>query len=169
MTLRTGTVTDHSVSSVALYRCCALPVTLLPACAAPVFGKREVYRPGDAPKATRSPLSEERFGKGICEDVAQAHDWLNLDVNRIVEDFCINTSAAVVIIGRLWFNVNRGGFRRPSFCIVRLWQVARSGPPRKIHRSKQTRRHQLFLLWRRFFVWCGGLLFQASGGECCKG
>lgn len=80
---------DRYVSSVAKSRCCADPVTPLPASAAPVFRERPVFRPGDAPKATRVRPQAARFGKGICHKAAQAQESGNLDEKqRIVEDFC---------------------------------------------------------------------------------
>ena len=106
------------MAGVALYRCCAEPVTPLhihvDLVKSPVFGKREVYLPGDAPKATRrsistaSRLADLRFGKGIRVKAAQAHESGNLDAKRIVEDFCISVTQTVAIIANLWYSVNAG-------------------------------------------------------------
>jgi hypothetical protein len=73
----------------------APPVTPLPIhvdpMEAPVFAERQVFPPGDAPKATRrpAPWNGLRFGKGIRVETAEAHGSGKIGAIRIASFFCI--------------------------------------------------------------------------------
>ena len=125
------------MAGVALYRCCAEPVTPLhihvDPVKSPVFGKGEVFRPGDAPKATRRPIStasrlaDLRFGKGIRVKAAKAQIFAD-DSSRI---FGIN----VKICPQPLQNTADGVILSIAGCVAHLGHSALSKQmaPRKFH------------------------------------
>ena len=106
------------MSSVAQSSSCVHPVTPLPGrvdpATAPVFGRRQVYPPGDAPKAARRQIGAVsrpaglRLKKGICVEVAQARECGSMTCIELSEKLCIPVTRRLQSITHLRYYANSG-------------------------------------------------------------